>query len=580
MTTVHIIYPVLRGKRRFKIEKGRRWSVIEHLLLQALSGKGRTASELAALSSLPRRMIVEAVTRLMRAGWVELKATSSAVEFVATAQGRDRAGEEELKPSITPLAKYRSFYIDDRTGCAFRIRDVQLCRENQVPIANNEQIVWRVDRNGLDPDDLVEVFNAIEGQDEFIVDVYPSVARLTQMQGIVTYRDGIPEGMPPRAPKAFIDYIEGEYQKALASDDSAERAPAPFRKAAEATPRDIAEREFLFDTSDLIVDGAANLEAFNKALKGARERIIIHSGFVTENVNEIIPNLLNAAGRNVRIDLFCGQDETGGIRRSSEDAIADIKTRIAGTGLRDRFHIHPFSTESHAKFVVADDRTHGWIGLLGSCNWLASGYQSFDVSFRIRDPRFVAQIVGSLSQMVKGRPGVWTDASVHFAVLARDIARHGIKHGRKTEMSLLYTKDHADFVMRAAEEGKKRIFVLSHQFGVAGGPVTVFPLLDRTKDENVDVSLFYGKPAGAKKASDLLALRERYGEVGMTIKAIERPRLHAKVLGWDDDNLVVSSFNWLSVDPSESKPNRELGIHVRSNSIALKFLRDFEIAQW
>lgn len=580
MTTVHIIYPVLRGKRRFKIEKGRRWSVIEHLLLQALSGRGRTASELTVASSLPRRMIVEAVTRLMRAGWVELKATSTAVEFVATAQGRDRAGEEELKPSITPLAKYRSFYIDDRTGCAFRIRDVQPCRENQVPIANNDQIVWRIDRAGLDPDDLVEVFNAIEGQDEFIVDVYPSVARLAPMQGIVTYRDGIPEGMPPRAPKAFVDYIEGEYQKALASDDSAERARPLIRRAVEATPRDIADREFLFDPSDLIVDGAANLEAFTKALKGARERVIVHSGFVTENVNEVMPNLLSAAGRNVRIDLFCGQDEAGGTRRSSEDAIADIKTRIAGTGLRDRFHIHPFSTESHSKFVVADDRTHGWIGLLGSCNWLASGYKSFDASLRIRDPRFVAQIVGALSQMVKGRPGVWTDTSIHFAVLGREIARHSVKQGRKAEMSLLYTKDHANFVMRAAEEGKKRIFVLSHQFGVAGGPVTVFPLLDRAKDKKIDVSLFYGKPAGAKKASDLLALRERYGEVGMTIKAIERPRLHAKVLGWDDDNLVISSFNWLSVDPSEHKPNRELGVYVRSNSIALKFLRDFEVAQW
>jgi cardiolipin synthase len=580
MTTVHIIYPVLRGKRRFKIEKGRRWSVIEHLLLQALSGKGRTASELAALSSLPRRMIVEAVTRLMRAGWVELKATSTAVQFVATTQGRDRAGEDELKPSITPLARYRSFYIDDRTGCAFRIRDVQPCRENQVPIANSEQIVWRVNRNGLEPDDLVEVFNAIEGQDEFIIDVYPSVARLTPMQGIVTYRDGVPEGMPPRAPKAFVDYIDGEYEKALASDNGAERKRPAARRAVEATPRDIADREFVFDASDLIVDGAANLEAFNKALKGARERIIVHSGFVTENVNAVMPNLLNAAGRNVRIDLFCGQDETVGTRRSSEDAISDIKTRIAGTGLRDRFHIHPFSTESHAKFVVADDRTHGWIGLLGSCNWLASGYQSFDASIRIRDPRFVAQIVGALSHMAKGRPGVWTDTSIHFAVLGREIARHPVKQGRKAEMTLLYTKDHADFVMRAAERSQKRIFVLSHQFGVAGGPVTVFPLLDRAKDKNIDVSLFYGKPAGARKASDLLALRERYGEIGMTIKAIERPRLHAKVLGWDDDDLVVSSFNWLSVDPSEHKPNRELGVHIRSKSVANNFMRSFEVAQW
>ncbi len=580
MSIVHIIFPLLRGKRRFKIEKGRRWSVIEHLLLQALSTQARSASDLAKLSSLPRRMIVEAVTRLMRVGWVELSASSSSIRFVATSTGKERAFDEELPRSFTPLAKYRSFYIDDRTGCAFRVQDIQRCREQDVPLNNEEQIVRRISRQGLDPENLMEVFNAIEGADEFIVDVYPSASRLVQMQGIITYRDGIAEGMPPRAPRAFVDYIESEYEKARADASIAGTALVAARPIADAQPRQNAAKEFLFDNSDVIIDGEQNRQAFEKILRGARERIIVHSGFVTANVKAVLPTLLTAAGRNVRIDLFCGQDENEGERRSSEDGIAEIKVRLAGTGLKDRFHIHPFSTESHSKFVIADDRAQGWVGLLGSCNWLASSYENLETSLKIRDSRFVAEIVGALSQMARGRQGIWTESSIHFAVLSKKIAELPEKPGRKARMSLVYTDDHADCVMRAAEEAQSRIFVVSHQFGVAGGPVTVFPLLDKAKDKNVDVSLFYSKAAGKKTAADLLVLRERYGEMGLSLKSVERPRVHAKVLGWDDDNLVISSFNWLSVDPSDHKPYREIGVHVSYRSIASNFMRDFELAQW
>jgi hypothetical protein len=49
------------------VDKGRPWSVVEHIILEALTEKAWTAAELAAAGKLPRRVIVESCARLMRA---------------------------------------------------------------------------------------------------------------------------------------------------------------------------------------------------------------------------------------------------------------------------------------------------------------------------------------------------------------------------------------------------------------------------------------------------------------------------------------------------------------------------------
>src|SRR5712672_1891950 len=60
MTVIQVAIPVLRGKRRFHVEKGKRWSVVEHLMLDAVAKRPASAAELAQRSDLPRRVVVEA----------------------------------------------------------------------------------------------------------------------------------------------------------------------------------------------------------------------------------------------------------------------------------------------------------------------------------------------------------------------------------------------------------------------------------------------------------------------------------------------------------------------------------------
>jgi cardiolipin synthase len=88
MSVVRVAVPVYRGKRRFHLLKGRPWSPVEHLILQALSKEPRTAATLAEQSTLSKRLIIEALIRLMRADWVELSSQASGTLFRATPGGR------------------------------------------------------------------------------------------------------------------------------------------------------------------------------------------------------------------------------------------------------------------------------------------------------------------------------------------------------------------------------------------------------------------------------------------------------------------------------------------------------------
>jgi cardiolipin synthase len=78
---------------------------------------------------------------------------------------------------------------------------------------------------------------------------------------------------------------------------------------------------------------------------------------------------------------------------------------------------------------------------------------------------------------------------------------------------------------------------------------------------------------------DAAGLTMELSKEGIGIRPIHQPRLHAKVLAWDSDNLAVTSQNWLSADPSELARRSEIGIFVESNRIADYLIQCFDHAR-
>ncbi|MGB3901327.1 MAG: hypothetical protein WA973_22525 [Mesorhizobium sp.] len=145
-------------------------------------------------------------------------------------------------------------------------------------------------------------------------------------------------------------------------------------------------------------------------------------------------------------------------------------------------------------------------------------------------------------------------------------------------MRLLYGSDHARLVLKARDDAERRIFALSHRIGITAESLTLLPALAAVKEKGIEASFFYGRTTGPLSGAAGADLVRTFAEAGVQVEPIHRPRIHAKVLGWDDDHLAISSLNWLSADPSESKPYSEVGILVNAPRIAANFMAQFQNA--
>jgi cardiolipin synthase len=582
---VAVTFPVLRGFNRFMVQTGRRWSVIEHLLLDAVTRAPGTALDFAQKSGLPRRVVVEAFIRLMRAGWVEIRVAKAGLEFHPTALGLVQAPLDQLPAATTTQPKKRSFAIEQVTGGVFRSRELDLRPSHRLPSATEDQLVVQLP-GSLVPSqgDLSEVFTAIEGEDELIVGIDRSAERLLERHALVIVRDGVIEGLPGRASLGLRNLILGKADEAVAA---AQRSKQPKLPSPSAVVDDVAAPvsagelvapvQALYSGDDLILDGAAHRTALERMLRNARRRAIIHSTFIADqSVDALFPLLLGAADKGAVVDILWGHDDTGTATTTSQAAAERLRARVADAGRSDSIRVHPFSTNSHAKIVVADNGKDRWQALLGSCNWLSSSFGSFESSMRLRDPRLVGLLTCKLAGLTRGRPGIWHDLAIEMTVLGRSIENTPRGDGRTVPMRLLLGPDHAKLPLEARDRAKKRIFVMSHRFGIAGQPVSLLPILAAVTAKQIEATAFFGRTTGPLSGSEGANLTREFGAQGVRIRAVHRPRIHAKVLGWDDDALAVSSLNWLSADPPDLAPYREIGVLVEAPKIAEHFVRVFE----
>lgn len=586
MKTVQVTFPVLRGARRFFIEQGPRWSLIEHLLLDAVCRKPRTVSELSAQSGLPRRVVVEAFIRLMRAGWVEMTAVGNGLVFRGTAAGAEQAPRDQLQAATVVQPKYRGFAIEQVTGGVFRSRELDVRPQSRLPATTDDQVVIHLEGAPAHAEgDLSEVFNAIEGEDELIVGVERSSNKLIERYAVVTVRDELIEGLPARASIGLRNLILRRAKEVVSASATTARqkASAEARVASETEvsgDEPWRSTDALYEHDDLIVDGEAHKAAFERLIRNATERLIIHSTFITDaRAQAVLPMLLAAAAKGVSIDIFWGQDDVGTSTSSSRAAAERLQARVAREGRTDSITVHPFTTNSHAKVAVADNGRGRWTALLGSCNWLSSDFTSFEVSARLRDPVLVGQLIRRLAGLARGRAGIWHDVAIELTVLGRKVERMPRGNGRTVPMRLLFSSDHAKLVLKARNCAEKRIFVLSHRLGIAGRPVTLLPMLAAVKAKNIEARAYYGRTTGPLSGVEGAGMTREFAAEGMAIQPVHKPRLHAKVLGWDDDALAVTSLNWLSADPPDTEPYREIGVLIEVPRLADNFIQIFENAR-
>jgi cardiolipin synthase A/B len=107
----------------------------------------------------------------------------------------------------------------------------------------------------------------------------------------------------------------------------------------------------------------------------------------------------------------------------------------------------------------------------------------------------------------------------------------------------------------------------------------LLPILAAVRAKNIEAIAYYGQTTGALSGVEGADLTREFATQGVNVRPIHRPRLHAKVLGWDDDALAITSLNWLSADPPDLAVYREIGVVIEAPRIADNFVRVFENAR-
>ena len=392
----------------------------------------------------------------------------------------------------------------------------------------------------------------------------------TNRYALVSVIDGVVEGLPPDREFPMLRAAILAASCSTAKDASSHVGRAQPERNDRISIMSSPTHRVLFEPRDLVLDGDAHLETFVRMLRSAISRIVIHSTFINEAIIlRFLPLMLEAVGRGVKIDVLWGQDEEAAdVERSAAILVAKLAESPSLKAHEDRLVLHRHSTRSHAKVILADLEAEGqFVAVVGSCNWLASGYDSFEASIRLRDPAIVRDIVRCLVDLAQAHSGVLTPLAGDLYEIAESLKEQPAPPDPNATASLVIGAEHNDFMLRARDDAKHRILVTSHRLGRSGRPGVLIPLIEACKQGSVTADAQYGRLHRIREAEQSQWTADA-AAVGVNLKPVAHPRLHAKVLAWDNDSVVVTSLNWLSADPSEFSIAKELGVYVEAQGVA------------
>jgi len=558
-----VAVPVQFASINLHVEKGRHWSVVEHIILQAICATPRSAADLSKASDLPIRLVIEALIELMRAGWAEIRVSGAQMVFAATAGGEAAVKLDTLPPITRPLTRYNTkFAVEQVTGAVLRWRELAFVPDPS-PRLDLPGIVKLPMARNLPPKSRIEIVAALLDDDESYRGSDASAAKPGQGYALVTFSGNRLIGLPRMAPEKLRSIIKeaGRPQGAPVSRKPAEEmreTPAGF---------DSPERPVSVLNGALVSGGEAHLSLRDELIAKAGSLIILHSTFVgLEAVDRLFPQLLAAArDRGVTTHLFYGKDDRMGLTGQTAAAVAHARQLIRAEKVGRFIRLHPFSTRSHAKLLVADDANGDFNAVVGSCNWLSTTFNLFEVSISLDDPQTVGSILHALSDMAYRATGRETGIAMDLAGMAVNLSRAPASKGKATAR-LVFGAEHARVLEMARDDASERILIGSHRIGASAETLSLIPTRAAVRDKGIEAVAYYGEPP-----EEAHLLPEATPD---TIQFLERRDMHAKFAAWDKDDVLITSQNLLSADPTE--PWSEIGIHVRSAGIADRLVERIE----
>jgi hypothetical protein len=546
-----ILYvPLIRSTATYTVIFGRRWSVLEHLLLSALAFHRYSAAELAKLTSMPPRLVIEALINLLRASWVEVRSTNSGTYFSATALGKRYATQERLPAEEHRTVRGTALCHDRVSGAWFRVDDLDVVYDRDIP---EDAYRMKATYDTFDSNDpairnllRIEIDERIEPSTINFRSSSRPYARVT-----VAF-DRIESGLPASASLTL--------QARILED--AKTLP-DFQELAAISSSAATSGAIIETVSDwnFIIGGPEHFAMLRDALESARDHFIIHSCFLNpDTVEMLLPYFEKAARRGLRIDLLWGlrTDPEHPVMLKPISDSEKILNRLPST-LRPKVQLSPRSSGSHAKVLIYHDRVSGdWITVIGSCNFLSSEFDWLEASFRSRNPVVARDTMSFLLSSQLPSSGQWSAVARRLDTSWSEISKMRDPQGGLHSVKLLIDDDHYACITGARDAAKRRIEIGCDIYGIAAETSVLVPMVSAAA-VGVNVSLTYNRPSVRLSEEGLQPNSDDLIQRGIRLKTMST--LHAKYVLWDEEGAALSSFNWLAtvVDGSRTR-GAELGV--------------------
>jgi hypothetical protein len=405
--SVLIAIPVFRISCKVAIDKGRGWSVVEELILWAITRQSKTIGALALETKLPQQIIVASIARLMRFRLVEVALTNDSAVFRASEHGFKAVTSGNPLPFFPKRVPRRvSFIIERVSGDFFPTRDVHLMPASKLDMERESGAEVRfllVEGEGPSMSHEANLRRLSDivarGWDEEVasIDGLTAVLRDNEFM-VIRVLDGVARGLPAQAGDALRKIVD----QAVGRPEGSGIMSVDYAGPSELDDDEPISRQCSFNPSDLIIGGSNQRTCFLDLIEKANRRVIIHSTFLDSvKFQELLDPIRAACRRGVTFDLFWGAEP----KDEKEDRNAKAAMEIARLVRQDRdtnnrFQVHMRTTGSHAKIMLLDTED-GWLAAVGSCNWLSSPFQSVELSVVLRDSLIVADVAGALQRLGK-----------------------------------------------------------------------------------------------------------------------------------------------------------------------------------
>ncbi len=555
-----VYLPVYRLAVNYFVNFGRRWSVLEHMLLVETTASRRTVKELSALADLPQRLIIEALINLLRSNWIEVRSSEHGSYFTATPAGIRRALEKELPETLHKDVKWDSVCVDRVTGHWMRADELDLVYERDLPdeFVALEPLLYTFEQNDPALRDLFRL-----NLNESLEPTPPQFRTPSKpFARIGVAFDQVEMGLPPSAPFTLRDSI---VTLAKTVPETGEPSTAPGARGPTAMALDD------ITPDDIIVGGPEHWDLLAHIFDVAHTTIIIHSCFLgPDTLRRLKPFFEKAARRQVKVELLWGLHNDPETRKpKAKFADCEVALKEMSALVRERVRLSPTSSGSHSKVILYDDKETGlWTSVVGSCNFLSSEFDWIEASVRLQSQAFASKLLNRLLSSQLPAVGNWSPVARRLNGIWSKIKHQSYQRGERgnVALTLITDKEHYACVTKARDEAASRIKIGCDIFGLAAETSVLTPMETAAKLGR-QVDLEYSRVSEflieEGRLPDLNAIRERQIALSQTND------FHAKYLLWDNDNLVISSFNWLSTVVAGFRSNgAEIGVMLQGPNIA------------